>query len=225
MSGGQLVVRDAVREDAEALARLWAGLLPRGTVDSAGVTPGERVAEALEVGAANPDSRIVVAELDGVVGGAAYLRVVRLSPLDLEPTMHVSHLQVDGALSTATVLARLLDGAVGWAEARGIGTLTAGSAATDRDTNRFLARLGLGQVGVLRATTLPTLRSRLVRDGAGRRGRSSPLRTVQVVAARRSQRRAQSGAQSGAESGAATGVETGVKRGTETGAEVEDLTS
>lgn len=194
MLRGQIMVREARREDAAALIRLWAGLLPRPVAEPAPASDQERVALSVERHAVQPDTSIVVAEVDGQIAGCAYLRVGLVSPLDAEPAVHVSHLQVDAATdaSAADVGTGLLDAALGWAEEQGIGTLTAGSAATDRDTNRFLARLGLGQVGVLRATTVPALRARMLRDQAAA-PRGIARRTGQVVAMRRSQRRARTG--------------------------------
>ena len=153
------------------------------------------MAASVERNAEQVDTRILVAEVEGEVTGCAYLRVALVAPLDSEPALHVSHLQVDPDPTSGDVSAGLLEAALGWAEERNVSTLLAGSAATDRDTNRFLARLGLGQVGVLRAATVPALRSRLLREeavaprGLGRATR----RTGQVVAMRRSQRRLRAG--------------------------------
>ena len=183
MTRGQVTVREAERGDVPALSRLWE-------------TPDEdRVATSVERHAEQVDTRVVVADVDGQVAGCAYLRIAFVSPLDSEPAVHVSHLQVDPEVPSADVGAGLLEAALGWAEERGVSALLAGSAAADRDTNRFLARLGLGQVGVLRATTVPALRSRLLREEtiAPRGLARGTRRTGQVVAMRRSQRRLRAG--------------------------------
>lgn len=179
--------------DAPALAQLWAELVTRPAGDAGDAGDDERVAEAVARHADHLDTRILVAEVEEAVGGAAYLRVGLTSPLDAEPALHVSHLKVSPEFSTPLLGEALLEGALTWAEERGIGTVLAGSTTTDRETNRFLARLGLGQVGVLRAATVPALRARLLRDSPpGRLGRAT-RRTGQVVAARRSQRRSRTG--------------------------------
>lgn len=197
MSRGLVSVRVAGRQDAAAVARLWEGLLPRPAGEESTEDDAERIALAIDRHSGEVDNRIVVAEVDGHVAGTAYLRVGLFSPLDPDRTMHVSHLHVCSEASSAEVRAALLEAATDWAEERGIATLLAGSAPTDRDTNRFLARLGLGQVGVLRATPVPALRARLLRD---RDAATSPRsvsrgarRTGQVVAMRRSQRRSRAG--------------------------------
>jgi L-amino acid N-acyltransferase YncA len=188
------MVREAEVLDAPALAELWEEFLVRPTGEEA--DPGDRsrrVAIAVARHADHVDTRILVAETEGAVAGAAYLRVALPSPLDADPVLHVSHLKVSGNSSTTLLGEALLEGAVAWAEERGIDTLIAGVTTTDRETHRFLARLGLGQVGVLRATAVPALRARLLRDStSGRLGRAT-RRTGQVVAARRSQRRSRAG--------------------------------
>lgn len=183
MSRGQVTVREAGNEDVPALVELWE------TADA------ERVATSVARHAEQVDTRVVVAEVEGEVAGCAYLRVAYVSPLDAEPALHVSHLQVASDHAAGDVGAGLLDSALSWAEERGLSTVLAGSAASDRDTNRFLARLGLGQVGVLRATTAVALRSRLLREETiAPRGLSrGTRRTGQVVAMRRSQRRLRAG--------------------------------
>lgn len=183
MSRGQVTVREAGDEDVAALVDLWE------TPDA------ERVAASVARHAETVDTRVLVAEVEGEVAGCAYVRVAYVSPLDAEPALHVSHLQVDPEHQAADVGAGLLESALGWAEERGLGTVLAGSATSDRDTNRFLARLGLGQVGVLRATTAVALRSRLLREEsmAPRGIARGTRRTGQVVAMRRSQRRLRTG--------------------------------
>ena len=83
MTRGQVTVREAERGDVPALSRLWE-------------TPDEdRVATSVERHAEQVDTRVVVADVDGQVAGCAYLRIAFVSPLDSEPAVHVSHLQVD----------------------------------------------------------------------------------------------------------------------------------
>ena len=183
MTRAQVTVREAEHGDVPALSRLW------DTPDE------ERVASSIERHADQVDTRVVVADVDGQVAGCAYLRIAFVFPLDSDPAVHVSHLQVDPDVPSADVGAALLESALGWAEERGVSTLLAGSAATDRESNRFLARLGLSQVGVLRASTVPALRSRLLREEtiAPRGLARGTRRTGQVVAMRRSQRRLRAG--------------------------------
>jgi hypothetical protein len=82
---------------------------------------------------------------------------------------------------------------VTWAEEKDSSHVLVAASATSRDTNRFMARLGLGQVALMRIAAVPTLRSRLPVEtpAAARVGSRSSRSVGQVIAQRRSQRRAQ----------------------------------
>jgi hypothetical protein len=85
---------------------------------------------------------------------------------------------------------------VRWAEEKDTVHVIAAASAGSRDANRFMARLGLGQVAVLRGATVAGLRAKLpVEPPAAARvgaGSSRSSRTVgQVLVQRRSLRRAQ----------------------------------
>ena len=194
MSRTPVLVRDAVVEDAPILCRLWADLFLRTGADEVGDSVESMAAEAVERIGGDDRHRILVAEIDGTVVGAAFLRLGMVSPLHAERAVHMSHLQVDTGYLRHGVGRSLVDASVAWAEERGIDTLIAASAVNDRDANRFMARFGLAQVATLRGASVAALRARLpvdpssaVRNG-GRSGRS----IGQVVAVRRSQRRARS---------------------------------
>ncbi len=177
-------VRDLGPQDGPALERLWRDL-PHS---DAAVTRdlAEVVLSALEE---EPGSRVVVAEVDGEVVGTAYLRPGRMSPLVGDRTLHVSHLQVDESTTRAGVGRALVDAALAHAEHTGLENLLVAGGVNDRETNRFLARLGLAQVAVLRGATVAALRARMPLEPAAA-ARSSRARQVgQVVAARRVQRR------------------------------------
>lgn len=190
---GAVVVRDAVPGDEPALGALWSSLSGAVTaadpaadvVGTAGV--GAPLAEALVHHLARADSRILLAENETGTVGAAFVRRLSLSPLDTAGTVQLSHVEVAPAADHETVTTALLDEAVSWAEESGVATVVTGCAATDRDTNRVFARLGLGQAGVLRAAGTAALRARLLTlaTGSGRRSR----RAGAVVAVRRTQRR------------------------------------
>ena len=160
--------------------------------DAAGLSSEMSVAQAVARQDDTHDMRILVADVDGEVAGCAFLRVGVVSPVHDDHAVHVSHLQVDGRFSRNDVGSSLVEAALTWAEQKGIGTLLAATAGNDRDTNRFMARLGLGQVAVLRGSSVAALRARLPHDPATvARGLSRSSRSVgQVVAMRRTQRRA-----------------------------------
>lgn len=176
-------VRDAVPEDAPALLVLWHELVRRRTVD-----PLEQARAAIARVAADPDERILVVEWDCEVIGAMQLRRVAIDPLSDEMVVMASHLQVLTGHRRQGVGHLLLEAAVAWAEEKNVGYLS-GIATGSRDTNRFLARLGLGQTGVLRGAPVSAVRARLGasdrRGATARGGRHVGL----VLASRRSQRR------------------------------------
>ena len=193
MSRMPVSVREAVESDASALSKLWAELLLKPGPDDVGTAPETMAEQAISRMRIDDTSRIIVAEINGEVVGAAFLRVSILSPLHTERVVQVTHLQVDSRFLRHGVGRGLLEQSATWAEQRGIEALVVATSANDREANRFMARHGLAQVAVLRGTSVAALRSRLPLDpsAAARAVRSG--RTVgQVVAVRRSQRRARS---------------------------------
>ena len=103
------------------------------------------------------------------VAGCAHLRIAFVSPLHAERAVHVSHLQVAEHAERPASAPACSRRPFGWAEHEGVSVAARRPAAADRDTNRFLARLGLAQVAVLRATTVAALRARLPARGHHRR--------------------------------------------------------
>jgi len=191
LSRQPVMVRDATATDASALTSLWDELLVRPGSDAAGLTSEMSVVQAVARQGDAHDMRILVADVEGEVAGCAFLRVGVVSPVHDDHAVHLSHLQVDPRFSRHGVGSSLVEAALTWAEQKGIGTLLAATGGSDRETNRFMARLGLGQVAVLRGSSVAALRARLPHDpSAAARGLSRSNRSVgQVVAMRRSQRR------------------------------------
>jgi GNAT superfamily N-acetyltransferase len=195
LSRVSVLVRDAQETDVSVLCHLWsamAGTTPPPIPEQVAPDPDVVVRQALARVQRDQAARILVAEVEGSVVGCAYLRSEQVSPLHDDEAVRVSHLEVEPGYGRHDVDLALVESALTWAEQRGATTLTAATPSNDRDANRFLARLGLAQVGALRTVPVAALRARvphnpsaLVRDPA-RLGRS----LGQVVAARRSQRRA-----------------------------------
>jgi GNAT superfamily N-acetyltransferase len=183
-------VRDAVAGDAAALASLWGEMLTAHRCEAT-ESPDATTGRAIDRAAADPCARIVVAESDGEVTGCVYLRVASVSPLVEQPVMHLSHLHVDGRRTRQGIGRALVEAAVAWAEQCGVEGIVAAPGANDREANRFLARLGLSSVAVLRGASVASVRSKLpavapvAARQPGRAGRS----VGDVVAARRTQRR------------------------------------
>jgi GNAT superfamily N-acetyltransferase len=125
---------------------------------------------AVEVAAgkhlADPDGRLLVAELDGRVLGMAYLRKTAVSPLHDDNTITVEYLHVSDAARRHGLGRALIAEAASWAEHESCAHLAVVAPAIAREANRFLARLGLGQAGVLRFANTLTVRRRLAAEHA-----------------------------------------------------------
>lgn len=196
MSRSLVSLRRATVADAPVLAELWGEALRR--VDHA-----EQVADLTRVLTeagrdARGASRVLVAEHDGEVAGAVLLRVSTLSPLNLEPCVQVVSPHVFAAFRRRGVGRALMDGAVAFAEERGIDHVMAAANSVSRDANRFMARLALGPHAMLRVAPTAAVRSKLAASmpATATTARAERRQVTRVLAARRSMRRAQAQAQS-----------------------------
>ena len=160
-------VRDARPDDADTLVTLWrdmtvgtgqSRLLAAPTVESARAA----VTKHLD----NPDCRLVVGEIDGQVAGMTYLRRTPISPLHDEVTVTVEYLHVIDHARRHGLGKALIADAAAWAEHENCTHLAVVAPAVAREANRFLARLGLGQAGVLRFASTHTVRRRLAAEHA-----------------------------------------------------------
>lgn len=159
-------VRPAVPDDAAALVDLWADLL---TVAGSATHTAERpcvdgVQRRLSAVADRTDRVILVAELDGSVCGAAYLSREPLTPLHDAVAARLSYLHVLPGCRRQGAGHAILEAAVHQATEWGAEHVVTDVVPVARDTNRFLARLGLGQLIVQRAAPVPALRRRLAMD-------------------------------------------------------------
>jgi N-acetylglutamate synthase-like GNAT family acetyltransferase len=184
-----VLVRDAEPDDVDALRELLATVAIRGQEDLR--RDDERAAVAGI--ALDADQRLVVAVCEGRVAGVAHLVRAPLSPLQTETAVHVLHLNVRDDMRRHGVGKALLEATVSWAEEKDSSHVLVAASAASRDTNRFMARLGLGQVALMRMASVATLRSRLPVEPpvAARVGSRSSRSVGQVLAQRRSMRRAQ----------------------------------
>lgn len=189
MSRSPVSVRVVRESDAADLLELWAGLPRRhASIEDALVEVGTAISRVLE----RSDERIMVAEYGGHFAGAVHLKLSRLSPLSTECSVQAGHLTVAPDFRRHGIGKLLLDSAVVWAEELGIPNIVAVSTAASRDANRFMARLGLGQMWVVRVGSTAHVRSKLPFESpALRRQQGSNRQLGQVLAARRSQRRQQ----------------------------------
>jgi GNAT superfamily N-acetyltransferase len=181
-------VRDAVPGDVAELRSVLATGDDRGG-DAEQVAAGCTAVASI---AADPDQRLLVAVLDGRIMGVVHLVRGPISPLSGDCAVQVLHLHVREEFRRHGVGHALMDRAVAWAEEKDTTHILAAASVGSRDANRFLARLGLGQVAVLRGAPVSTLRSKLSGESPAARpaGRSHKI-VGQVLAQRRSLRRSQ----------------------------------
>jgi GNAT superfamily N-acetyltransferase len=175
-------VREATPGDAEELLELWATSARQG--DSA-PRPVEDAARGLANVAADPDTRLLVAVVDEQIAAALQVGRGQISPLVEEEVVHTSFLLVRPEHRKQGIARCLLEAAVAWAEEKDAHAITAVTD-TNRETNRFFARLGLATFATVRYSTTPALRKRLS-EGARVPGGNRHLR--EVLAQRRSMRR------------------------------------
>lgn len=188
MSRHTLEIKDARPEDAAALLGLWAQLGARGEQSSP--RPIEDAEAALAQVAADPDERFLVGFHEGALVAALHLRRSAISPLHNDMAIHTSYLLVTPEHRKHGFARALLDVAVSWAEEKDIARVSAITASNSRDTNRFLARLGLAPVATVRMTNTALLRRKLTPEAI--RPLDARRNLGRVLAQRRSiQRRAQ----------------------------------
>jgi GNAT superfamily N-acetyltransferase len=189
-----VTICDAAPDDATALVEVWAASADRaGNVPDAATHAGQEAAAAIARIAADPDQRLLVARVDGHVAGAVHLLRAPVSPVHSDTAVYVMHMQVIEAFRRHGVGRALMEATVCWAEEKNTEHVIAAASVASRDSNRFMARLGLGQVAVVRAATVPALRAKLPVEppAAARVGGRNHRSVGAVIAQRRSLRRSQ----------------------------------
>jgi GNAT superfamily N-acetyltransferase len=159
-------VRDARPDDADTLVALWRDMAV-GTGHQSRLLTAPTAASArasVTKHLADPSSRLIVGEIDGVVAAMAYLRRRPISPLHDEVTVAMEYLHVNDAFRRHGLGKAMIAEAAAWAERENSPHLAVLAPATAREANRFLARLGLGQAGVLRFASTHTVRRRLAAE-------------------------------------------------------------
>lgn len=183
-------IRPAAPDDVEDLLEVWS---PRGAEGAvAPPVPGYALWSVAQI-TADPDQRLLVASIDGSVAGAAHLMWAPLSPIHSDTAIYVLHLQVVEDFRRHGVGRALMEAAVTWAEDKGTTHVVAVAPAASRDTNRFMARLGMGQFAIVRGASVSSLRAKLPLQppAVARVGSRSHRNVGQVLVQRRSQRRSE----------------------------------
>jgi GNAT superfamily N-acetyltransferase len=193
MSRQPVTMRQASLGDAPFLVELWSDMLRRADRQDQVNDLELIVKEAAE----SAERRLLLAEYDGQPAGAVLLRVLPMTPLNLEPTVQAVAPTVTASYRGKGIGSALMEAAVLWAEDLGISHITTAAPSGSRSGNRFMARLSLGQKATLRASSTHLVRAKLATmqpAPARRADRMAGRRHLgQVLAARRQLSRRTSG--------------------------------
>lgn len=155
------IVRDAVPDDAEALLSIWTEVATDPLRQPRSSSDVDEVRRAVRRIDNDPGQRLVVAISGDEPVGVAHLRRAPVSPIHEEDAVHVGYLHVLSRFRRRGLGKHMMETAAQWAEEQGSQHIVASVGASARESNRFLARLGMSQVAVVRATTVTALRSKL----------------------------------------------------------------
>jgi RimJ/RimL family protein N-acetyltransferase len=186
MTRARPIVRDAVPDDAGALLSIWTDFTSEPARQAGPPTGEDEVRRAVRRISDDPSQRLVVALAGDDPVGVAHLRRAPVSPIHNEDAVHVGYLHVLSRFRRRGLGKQMMETAADWAEEVGSQHIVASVAATARESNRFLARLGMSQVAVVRATTVASLKGKLRSSLAGTL--SGQTVTPSVVTARRLRR-------------------------------------
>lgn len=185
MSRPSLRVRTARPDDVDDLMTLW-----QRTGTPLGDGPSVRDEAVLGLAQVEdaPDSLLLVGEAEHGVCASIFIDCAPLGPLQSQKIAHTSYLLVDPDLRGHGVAHQMMEAALSWAETNDINQITAITAQGSRETNRFLARLGLGAVATVRHTPTAVLRKKLG-SRSTRRLRGQDRHLGAVIAQRRTMQR------------------------------------
>jgi GNAT superfamily N-acetyltransferase len=178
-------MRQATIADVPFLVELWTDMLRRADRQDQVHDLELIVKEAAE----SAERRLLLAEYDGEPAGAVLLRVLPMTPLNLEPTVQAVAPSVTPSFRGKGIGSALMEAAVLWAEDLGVAHISTAAPSSSRSGNRFMARLSLGPKATLRASSTPLVRAKLaaMQPGPARVSDRNAGRRhlVQVLAARR----------------------------------------
>jgi ribosomal protein S18 acetylase RimI-like enzyme len=127
---------------------------------------------------------MLVGFVDDQLVASVHLRRAPLSPLHNEAAVHTSYLHVHPDHRRRGYARAMLDAALSWAEEKDVTHITAITTSNSRDTNRFLARLGLGTAATIRIASTASMRRKLAPEVI--RSRDARRQLGRVLAQRRS---------------------------------------
>jgi GNAT superfamily N-acetyltransferase len=157
-------VREAALSDLEAMAGFAAMVrrVPAGRPQRRRIRVAPDVRDRYRALLINPSRRVVLAvdDADTVLGMAVLSVDVAGALLDV-PVVRISHLVVDRTQRRRGAGRALVAAAGCYADEAGVEHVSVGVTTTDREANRFLARLGFAPVAVHRIAPLSALRRHL----------------------------------------------------------------
>ena len=191
MARPHVTVRDAVPDDVADLVAMWTELREAaGHIDRTLPPASEAgVLARLQQVRDSAGHRVLVASMDGAVVGMAVLTYGDVLPLVDSTAVHVHYLHVRPGSRRRGVGHALVTAAATWAEDMGAEQLVTSLLQSEREANRFFARLGFGQSVVRRVAPTAALRRRLLPDhraslAEGFAARRATLRRVRAAMVR-----------------------------------------
>lgn len=171
----QVTVRPAVADDAEAIvsimtAAVAAAGLPKSKQDIGPAMWREpkptEARSALKQNLANENHRVYVAQVDDKLVG--FVSAVRRTITVVHSTnaIIINEIEIHPDFRDKGISKKLLSEIHVWALETNTELIASISGQQDRERNRFLAKLGFGQVGAVRVTPTALLGSRLVPKGS-----------------------------------------------------------
>ncbi|MEI2712839.1 MAG: GNAT family N-acetyltransferase [Nocardioides sp.] len=191
MARVQVSRRDATLDDVAVLSQIWAGAVRSGDPSSV----QSDMAGVLRRVAAAPDERIVVAEIDGHVVGAVHLQATTLTAINVEPVVRIVSPHVLARYRRLGIGYALMEAGVIWAEELGIAHVGSAAESSGREANRFMARLSLAPMAMLRVAPTSAIRARLDARRPVHGNEAALSRHIERVLASRRTRREQVRAQ------------------------------
>lgn len=167
MARPHVQVRDAVPDDVADLVAMWGEARETTTGRTDRILPQASDAAALSMlrsVSEDPSTRVLVATLDTKVVGLAVLTRSACLPLLAVQSVQLHYLHVRPHARRRGVGRSLVAAAAAWAEECGADQVITNVPPGERETNRFLARLGFGQMAVRRSAPAAALRRRLTPD-------------------------------------------------------------
>jgi ribosomal protein S18 acetylase RimI-like enzyme len=179
---GAVTLRLATVDDADTLLALRADAgLARGRtlrirrLTAAGirstVSESEQAHARLAVAVDDPSSRVLIAIDDGEPVGFVWLRSAADDAMSNELVVHIDYLVVVRGARQRGVGMHLLEAAVSFADQQDADSFVIWAEPGDRETNRYLARLGFAQLAIRRGAPLGVVRRKLGQaehSGSGR---------------------------------------------------------